>query len=314
MVGLISGHELASAVVNGVTTGTAYGLVGWGFGLILTVTGRFHLAFVVTYELAGYIAASTGNDWVLPFWAALLIGTAAGSVIGPISELTVYRRVERRAGDARLLAIFIASLGLTVIGQGLIAAAWETNPTIEMNDVGLKTFGILGTTISQLNAYYVLIGWVILLGATLALRHTSAGKVIQAVRINPALSRTMGIHPERTYLWVFLVASLVGAMAGVFDAAATAAQPDLGTSAIFYAFFVSFLMGQRCNAVRAGIVGILIAVVQNLASYFSSGEFSSLLIFSLLMAYIIVHTEANQLRSMLLATRQALLGLSRADR
>jgi len=56
-IGIDSGSEVLQAVVNGVINGSAYGLLAVGFALILSVTGRFHFAYALTYALAAFLAA-----------------------------------------------------------------------------------------------------------------------------------------------------------------------------------------------------------------------------------------------------------------
>ena len=54
--------------INGISNGTSYALIGVGFGLILGVSGRFHIAFAITYTLAAYVAAMLTTWYGWPFW------------------------------------------------------------------------------------------------------------------------------------------------------------------------------------------------------------------------------------------------------
>ena len=62
--------NLEQQLVTGLVSGTGYALVAVGFGLIITVTGRFHIAYGVTYALSAFIAGQTGLSWGLSFPAA----------------------------------------------------------------------------------------------------------------------------------------------------------------------------------------------------------------------------------------------------
>ena len=79
--------------------------------------------------------------------------------------------------------------------------------------------------------------------------------MIRAVRVNPEMSMAVGVTPETIYLAVFAVGSFLGGVAAVFDAAKTAATPDMGFNPLFYAFVVAFLAGAAAPPVVVGLVG-----------------------------------------------------------
>ena len=103
-------------LVNGIFNGTAYALIGVGFNIILSVSGRFHIAYAMTYTLAAYVAAWVGFSYHFPFWLALLAGALAAAIAGVIMERLIYLPLSLRAlsaGSDPLLVMFVASLGLT---------------------------------------------------------------------------------------------------------------------------------------------------------------------------------------------------------
>jgi branched-subunit amino acid ABC-type transport system permease component len=61
MHGLLTLNNFEQLLVNGAITGTAYGLLGVAFGMILGVTGRFHFAFAFTYAVSAYVAVAVGQ-------------------------------------------------------------------------------------------------------------------------------------------------------------------------------------------------------------------------------------------------------------
>ena len=73
-------QQLASGLVNG----TGYALVAVGFGLIITVTGRFHIAYGATYAVSAFIAGQ--------------VGLSASSASRPRSKITVTYTPYRQHG------------------------------------------------------------------------------------------------------------------------------------------------------------------------------------------------------------------------
>jgi branched-subunit amino acid ABC-type transport system permease component len=59
--------NVLQVLINGLINGSTYALLGVGFGLIIGVTGRFHVAFAMTYTLAAFVAA----------WLGMFLGAAS---------------------------------------------------------------------------------------------------------------------------------------------------------------------------------------------------------------------------------------------
>jgi branched-chain amino acid transport system permease protein len=282
----LTGAEAAQLTVNGLVNGSAYGLLGVGFGSILGVTGRFHFAFTVTYALSAYIAAEVSTSWGAPFWLALIIGAVVGAVLGMVMEALIYRQLAKKAGAYALLVIFVASLGMSIAGENIISLIWISSASKQISGFNLKGINIGSVTITNLAIYEVIVAWVLILAYGLALRSTGLGRRIRAVRVNPEMSLAVGINPEMIYLVVFAVGSLLGGVAAVFDATKTAATPDLGYNPLFYAFVVAFLAGLASPPAVVGLVGVGIGLIESLSGLFLSSAWSSLVVFTVLFVYV----------------------------
>jgi branched-chain amino acid transport system permease protein len=281
----VTGAEAEQLAVNGIINGSAYGLLGVGFGSILFVTGRFHFAYTFTYALSAYIAAEVGQSWGLPFWLALILGALVGAFFGALMELVVYRQLARRAGAYALLVIFVASLGLSIAGQNIISLIWISSASKQITGLTLKGINIGQITITNLGIYLVVTAWVLIIGLGVILRWTTLGRMIRAVRVNPDMSKAVGVTPETIYLAVFAVGSFLGGVAAVFDAAKTAATPDMGFNPLFYAFVVAFLAGASAPPVVVGLVALGIGLVESLSALFIATAYSQLVIFGILFVY-----------------------------
>jgi branched-subunit amino acid ABC-type transport system permease component len=137
--------------VAGVVNGSAYALVGVAFGLILGVTGRFHFAFTFTYTIAAYAAAVAGESWGMPFWTALILGGAVAAVFGVLAERFVYRPLALRAEAYALLIIFVASLGLSIIGRNAIGLIWINSASKQISGFENRGYNLGQITVTKLN-------------------------------------------------------------------------------------------------------------------------------------------------------------------
>ena len=286
MFAAISGTEFLQLLVNGLIMGSAYGLVGVAFGIILGVTGRFHFAFTATYALAAYLAAETEISWGVNFWLSLVIGALVAAVLGAAIEFAVYRRLAAKAGAYALLIIFVASLGLSVAGENIISLIWIKEASLQIQNLSLKAVNVGSVTFSNLSIYRVVVGWALILALGAVLSRTSLGRSIRAVRVNPEMSLAVGIDPARIYLIVFAVGSGLGGVAAVFDAAQTAATPAMGFNPLFYGFVVAFLAGSATAPPLVGLVGVGIGLVESLSGLWLSSQWSALVVFTILFLYV----------------------------
>lgn len=271
---------------NGVINGSAYALLGVSFGLILSVTGRFHIAFTFSYALAAYLAAEIGERSGLPFWPSLVAGALCAAASGALVERFVYRPVANKAGASALLMIFVASLGLAIVGRNAISLIWFTSPSkqisgftnggVSVGSVTVTTLGLLTTAVS--------LGLIVL--TWLLLQYTTLGRSIRAVRVNPEMSLVVGIDPRAIYIVVLALGSFLAGVGAVLDATKTSATPDMGLNPLFYAFVVSFLGGLGSSPLTVALVGIALGLAESWSALLLPTQWSALVVFAILFVYV----------------------------
>lgn len=304
MLATLSGTEFLQLFVNGLIRGSAYALVGVAFGIILSVTGRFHFAFTVTYAISAYVAAQIGQSWGLSFWPSLVVGAVAGTALGVLMEYLVYRRLAVKAGAYALLVIFVASLGLSIAGENLIAIIWIKEASLQIQNLTQTGINVGPVTFSNLSVYRVAVGWALILVLGAAMAWTSLGRSVRAVRVNPEMSLAVGIDPGRIYLVVFAIGSLLGGVAAVFDAAQTAATPSMGFNPLFFGLVVAFLAGSGTAPPIVGLVGVGIGLIESLSGLWLSTQWSSLVVFTILFVYVALRpVELRQISRRFLPAR-----------
>jgi branched-subunit amino acid ABC-type transport system permease component len=282
---------------DGAIAGTAYALLGVAFGIILSVTRRFHFAFTVTYTISAYIASVASLGWGLPFWLAMVVGACVGGVIGILCEVLVYRPLAPRAGANVLLGIFVASLGLSIAGENIIGLIWIDTASRAIGGFTNRGLGFGGVTISTLSITMMITSWLLILALALVLRLTKLGRMIRAVRANPEMSLVVGVDAKTIFLVVFAIGSFLGGIAAVFQATETAATPDMGFDPLFYAFTVAFLAGLSAEPVAIGLVGLGIGLVESWSNLFMDESWTQLVVFGILFVYIALRPV--QLRGLL---------------
>lgn len=279
-------EQVEQLAVAGVINGSFYALLGVGFGLILGVTGRFHYAFAFVFTLGAYVASVLEGPGHVPAAPAILAGLAAAALCGVLIERFVYRPLAVFAGPLALLTIFISSLGVTIAGVNLITLAWSA-ASRSVTLVPVYPLALGAVTFTTLDLALVATAWLLISALAAVLAWTDLGRSIRAVRGNPTLARIMGIDPGRIHLAVFALGSLLCGVAGILNGARFAVQPDMGDRPVVFAFVVAFLGGARSSPVRIGLAGLFIGLVESLSGLFVSPQWTSLVVFSVLFAYLV---------------------------
>jgi len=280
-------QTLSQLTVNGLINGSVYGLLGVGFALILGVTGRFHFAYALTYTAGGYASALIASGTGIPAGLSVVIGLAVAIVVGVATELLVYRPVVRRAGANALLAVFVASLMLTIVGEAFVNLMWGlSNLNRQLTLFGVTTRFVGSTTFTNLDVVIVAVSWIVIALVVGFLRMTDAGRQTRAVRSNSMMAEAVGISARRIFLLVFAIGSLISGIAGVLYTVKYAAVPNMGQRPVFYAFVVAFLGGIRRSPLVVGASGLLLGLVESLSGLWLGAQWSSLVVFAVLFLYL----------------------------
>jgi len=277
-------------LVDGFINGSAYGLVGLSFGLIVAVTGRFHFAWATSYALAGFFSAYIANESGMPVVPAVIIGLLIAAAFNCVCEVGVYRPVEKRAGTQALLAIFVASFGITIAVPNLLtyivgsdAAGGQNLTWIQPHTlhIGAITFGVL-------DVVAVVTMWLCVVGTWALLRFSALGRRIRAVQVNPGMAEAVGIDSGRTYLIVYVISALLGGVAALFASMRFTATVNMGLTPVFYAFVVAFAAGLGRSPLRIMAVGAAIGMVEGAGAQVLNVQWQQVVVFAILLIYLIV--------------------------
>lgn len=281
-LGIPSIHALGQASLDGLITGGRYAILAVGIALILGVTGRFHFAYASSFTLAAYVTSvlvgSSGVIWPL----AWLVGILAATALGVAVEAGIYRPLELRARGDATLAIFVASLGVTIVVQNMIQLVWSSNSR-SLSAIPQHPVRFLGLTMSTVDVCIIAVAVAVALSVHVLLARTSLGRQIKAVRVNPELSSTVGVRPRRIFLIVFAIGSAIAGIAGPLDGMKFAVVPDMGTAPLLYGMVVAFLVGTRADPMRVAVGGFVVGLIQELSTLWVSEEISVIAVFTVLV-------------------------------
>jgi simple sugar transport system permease protein len=253
----------ANNFINVAQESAALGTVVVAETLIL-LTGKFDLSLQSTYGLAPMLGAwlivskdgqGLGTDWN-PF-IGIAIVLLVGLVVGAFNGFLVIKLG---------FNAFIFTLAMLILLAGVQVGIVSGRTIYHLPDafIYLGSQYLLGVPVS------VWVTGLIFLVSALFLRYHRVGRAIYAIGGNTEAARAAGIHLDRIRIGVFIVASILAALAGLMTAgqvvAVTASQ---GNNLIFSVFAAAVIGGISLEGGRGRMVGaltgvILLALVQNI--------------------------------------------------
>src|SRR2546421_11883889 len=231
---------------------------------LILLTGKFDLSLQSTYGLAPMVGAwlivspdgqGLGTNWN-PFLGIAIV-LLVGLVVGAFNGFMVIKLG---------FNAFIFTLAVLILLTGIQVGIVSGRTIYHLPDayIYLGSQYLLGVPVS------VWVTGAIFLFSALFLRYHRVGRAIYAIGGNTEAARAAGIHVDRIRIGVFIVASILAALAGLMTAGqvgAGTAQP--GHNPLFSVFSAavllrSFLEGGRGRMVGALTGVILLALVQNI--------------------------------------------------
>ncbi|MEV4170677.1 branched-chain amino acid ABC transporter permease [Nonomuraea sp. NPDC049709] len=240
-------------LLEGLGAGAGYAALALALVLTYRFTGIVNFAQGELAMLATYVAWQL-VDSGMPYWAALPVTVAVAFLAGVVTERTVMRRVEDRAGELTLVA---TTIGLYVTVNAIAALVWTS---------ALRAFpspfpdGPAG--VSALVAACV--AGPVLGAVALVVRHTGLGLVMRAVAADPRSARLSGVRVGRVLALGWGAASAIGAVSGVLLAPILFLEPTMMTGVLVYSFAAATLGGLD-SAPGAVAGGLIVGVTETLA-------------------------------------------------
>src|SRR5438067_5881698 len=231
---------------------------------LILLAGKFDLSLQSTYGLAPMVGAwlivspdgqGLGTNWN-PFLGIAIV-LLVGLVVGAFNGFLVIKLG---------FNAFIFTLAMLILLMGIQVGIVSGRTIYHLPDefIYLGSASLFGVPVS------VWVTAVIFLLSALFLRYHRVGRAIYAIGGNTEAARAAGIHVDRIRIGVFIVASLLAALAGLMTAgqvvAVTAGQ---GNNLIFSVFAAAVIGGISLEGGRGRMVGaltgvILLALVQNI--------------------------------------------------
>lgn len=272
----------------GLSAGSAYSLVALGLVLVYQASRILNFAHGDVAAIATFIAYALLSAH-LPFAVALCLAVLSGGVLAVAFYFGILVPAQRR--DATLLGQVILTLGLGLVLQAGAAFFWGTEPQpfrFPLSDTRTWKIGVV--SMSELGLGTLAAGLVCSLLLYGLVQRTRIGLAMRAISENLPAAQTLGIPTRQLLALSWGVASILGAIAGIFLAPALFLDPYFMLDPFLKGFAAAILGG--LNSLPGAIVGgLVLGIAESLSGAYIAIQFKNTLAFVVILAVLLIRPE-----------------------
>src|SRR5207249_11651947 len=206
--------SLIHVVVSGLATGSIYALMALALVIIYNATRTLNFAQGEMLMVSTFIGWAAQRAFGLPLGVTLLVAVLAGAILAFLVE----RLVIRRAIGATHWDLLIITLGLSLVLRAAAGLAWTHDEFPFPSFFGTRPIALGPVRLAPVSLGIVGASLTLMLGLWALFTRTRLGRAMRAVAQNQRAARLVGISVERVYAASWVLASVVGAIAGVLIA------------------------------------------------------------------------------------------------
>lgn len=252
--------DFFQSLIDGLLFGTTYALIGIGFTMIFGVMRKLNLAYGAAALAGTYLGLVAFLNFDAPPLVVFVISALGSGIIG----LLVYFCCFRFTPDSYPMASLLASVGMLLFIEEVITHVSHgipypypslfRNSAIELGDLWIRgdllfVFGICVVAM-------VLLFWL--------LYRTPLGLATRAVSQQPRAAQLCGIDSTSVNALTFVIAGILGGVAGAMTAAAVGVLSPIIAMGITVKGLIAVVIGGLGSIPGAIIGGLLVGASENI--------------------------------------------------
>ena len=201
-------------LAGGLLAGVMYSLVALGYVLIFKASGVFNFAQgAMVFFAALTFVSLVERGW--NFWLALVVTLAVMVVLGLVTERVVLRPLVNQPQ----ITLFMATIGLTFVLEGLSQLIWGSQPhglELGIPDVPMEWLSQRwNINISQFDLFAAFVAGLLVAVLAVFFQKTRIGRALRAVADDHQAALAVGIPLQHIWAIVWAVAGFVALVAGL---------------------------------------------------------------------------------------------------
>lgn len=280
---MIDPSYVGQILVNGISVGCIYGLIGIGFCVIYNASG------IVNFAQGAFVMLGGMGAWVLmaktgmPLLLAGILATLLVAAFGVAVERLVVRPLWDR--NATMFVMILATLAVQIVVDRATLLAVGDQPKSIPVFTDLPPIRIGGVAISYQILWIVGVSALLIFLLTQFFQHTLTGRAMRACAINRDAAALQGIQVSWMLALSFALSAGLGAIAGFLVTPTQYTAYNVGTP-FAISGFIAAIVGGFGRPLGAFLGGILLGVAQALAVVIFGSGMKNVAALSLLLVFL----------------------------
>lgn len=255
--------EITQSISDGLLFGSTYALIGIGFTLIFGTMHKLNMAYAAAAITGAYVGLALLSFVDAPAIIVFLVSTLGSGAIGYVLYVTCFRFIP----VDNPLAGLMTTVGALFFIDEMIILATNASP------MGYPA--IFGDVFIDIPPYFLrgdllfvfLVGLLSMLVLLFVLYRTRLGLATRAVSQQNVAAQLCGIDVHKTNARTFVVAGLLGGVAGAMTAASVGVLSPLITVPLTVKGLIVTVIGGLGSIPGAIVAGLLVGGFENVILY-----------------------------------------------
>ena len=276
---------LFQVFINALIVGSVYALVAVGFVLTYVVTRFANFGHGATIGISAYafLIFFDPLGWLGAFIAAVIFSVAFNF----LAYTFLYKKLILVKASKVILLLISFAVMLAV--ESLLQIIFTASPR-RINLPVVEGLDFFGAKITIIQILIIIVTVVILISLWIIMKKTKLGTTFRAVAENQELAEIYGINAEKIMLYSFLVAGILGAIAGTIITLEYVLTPTLGT---FYMIkgFIGAVTGGLTSVYGSIFGSYLVGLFENYGAWFFLSTYKDAIAFILLFLVLLIRPQ-----------------------
>ncbi len=276
-------------LINGLNLGSAYAVIAIGYTLVFGVLNIINMAHGEVFMFGAFIGLMLVTHAGCNIIVALIGAMVGGAILGFFLEYLALRPLRRR--KVTHLAPLISTIGVSIFLESLALQIWgpQTQSFPAQFEGAILDAGLFKVSTIQIIGFGTAVILMILL--TLLLEKTKIGKAIQATSENIETAGLLGINTSRIISFTVMIASALGAAAGVLVGLSfNAIEPTMGMTMGFKGLAV-LIMGGLGNIRGAMAGGFILGIAEVFSVAYGASSYRDAVAFGIIILILFLRPE-----------------------
>lgn len=276
--------------INALIVGSFYALIALGYSMVYGIIKLLNFAHGDLFMVGAFVgytvlAKLTGTgESLLGMGLAFVIAMIVTGFLGMGIERIAYRPLLK----APRLSILITAVGMSLVLENTIMAAYGAKPYIMPVTLPTTGFSLLGVKITYAQIGIIAVSALLMFALQLFIHRTIYGKAMRAIAIDPTASSLVGINVTKVISLTFFVGSFLAAAAGMMNASYYGSLTFTMGFIFGMKAFTAAVIGGIGSIRGAMLGGMTLGVLETIGTYQFGGEWKDVFAFFILIALLVV--------------------------